>query len=487
MIAPAEHDDRLVSGPISRTLLLFALPTLASSVLQSLNGSINAAWVGRFLGERALAATTNANLIMFLAFSTVFGFSMAAAILMGHAAGRRDMALVRRIFGTTGGAFISASVLVSLAGWLTAPALLRFLHTPAESFPFAVSYLHLTFAAMPAALTTLLLTTAMRAVGDAITPLWFMGLITALDSTLNPILILGFGPIPRLGIAGSGLASVLANFIGLAAILAWVQLRELPIRLRGPEWRYLWPDTSILAKVVIKGVPMGLQMLVMAMSALAMIGLVNSQGVLTTAAYGAISQIWTYVQLPAMSLGAAVSAMAAQNIGADRWDRVESIRRSGIWISLGLTGGAVVLLALLDRPVLRLFLSNDVAALALAQHVNNVVSWSFLLFGMTMVLSAVVRANGAVIGPLMILIVAVFPVQIGFAYRFSSRLGAEAIWWAFPVGSFASLLLTAGYYRYSGWRLLPPGHAGDPIEVEEQMLAEGIAAGRLESVSYPGR
>ncbi|NWM10788.1 MATE family efflux transporter, partial [Escherichia coli] len=77
-------------GPISRTLLLFALPTLGSNILQSLNGSINSIWVGRFLGEQALAATANANIIMFLMFSAVFGFGMAATILIGQSMGRRD-------------------------------------------------------------------------------------------------------------------------------------------------------------------------------------------------------------------------------------------------------------------------------------------------------------------------------------------------------------------------------------------------------------
>ena len=66
----------LTSGPIPRTLLLFALPVLGSNVLQSLNGSINAVWVGRFLGEAALTATSNANLVLFLILGTVFGLSL---------------------------------------------------------------------------------------------------------------------------------------------------------------------------------------------------------------------------------------------------------------------------------------------------------------------------------------------------------------------------------------------------------------------------
>jgi hypothetical protein len=96
---PAPRHD-LTQGPISKTLLLFALPTLGSNILQSLNGSINSIWVGRFLGEQALAATSNANIIMFLMFSAVFGFGMAATILIGQSMGRHDVEAARRAFGS---------------------------------------------------------------------------------------------------------------------------------------------------------------------------------------------------------------------------------------------------------------------------------------------------------------------------------------------------------------------------------------------------
>ena len=96
----------LTQGPIAKTLLTFALPTLASSILQSLNGTINAIWVGRFLGEGALAATSNANMVMFLLTAFVFGFGMASTILIGQAWGRKDVDGARRVFGTAGGAFL---------------------------------------------------------------------------------------------------------------------------------------------------------------------------------------------------------------------------------------------------------------------------------------------------------------------------------------------------------------------------------------------
>ena len=88
MRAPCKAPKDLTQGPIGSTLLLFAVPTLASNILQSLNGSINAIWVGRFLGAQALAATANANIIMFLMFATFFGFGMAATVLIGQAIGR---------------------------------------------------------------------------------------------------------------------------------------------------------------------------------------------------------------------------------------------------------------------------------------------------------------------------------------------------------------------------------------------------------------
>src|SRR3954454_14564035 len=129
----------LTSGPIAATLLAFALPTLGSSVLQSLNGSVNAVWVGRFLGEDALAATTNGNLVMFLLMAFVFGFGMAATILIGQSSGRRDIEGARRVMGTAIGTFVALVTLISIAGWIFAPQLLHLLATPGNAFGLALA------------------------------------------------------------------------------------------------------------------------------------------------------------------------------------------------------------------------------------------------------------------------------------------------------------------------------------------------------------
>src|SRR3954447_20069310 len=193
----------LTQGSVGPTLLAFALPTLASSILQSLNGTVNAIWVGRFLGEGALAATSNANMVMFLLTAFVFGFGMASTILIGQSWGRKDIDEARRVFGTAAGTFALITILIAIAGWYLSPAILKLLGTPGDAAPLALAYLRVIFLAMPALLLLTLLMMALRGSGDSMTPLWFMIVAVALDSGLNPVFILGLGPAPRMGIAGS--------------------------------------------------------------------------------------------------------------------------------------------------------------------------------------------------------------------------------------------------------------------------------------------
>jgi putative MATE family efflux protein len=470
----------LTQGPIAKTLLAFALPTLASSILQSLNGTVNAIWVGRFLGEGALAATSNANMVMFLLSSFVVGFGMASTILIGQAWGRKDVDEARRVFGTTSGSFAVITILVAIAGWLLAPAVLHLLGTPGDAAPLALAYLRVIFLALPALLLLTLLMMALRGSGDSLTPLWFMIVAVVLDSGLNPFFIRGWGPFPEMGIAGSAMSTLVGNYVSLIGLFIYIYAKDLPLRLRGHELSYLLPDAAILRTLFVKGLPMGLQMIVISVSALALVGMVNREGVDTTAAFGVALQLWTYVQMPAMALGAAVSAMASQNIGAGLWDRVGRITRVGVVQSLLITGALIVLMTLADRTLLSLFMGASSPALPIARHIHVVATWNFLLFGVMMVLFATVRANGAVWAPLIILAIGVIPMRFGWIFATYGWLGADAIWTSFPVTSFINLALALAYYLQGGWKkarmTIEPV---DEQECEEEALATREPGGAL--------
>jgi putative MATE family efflux protein len=442
----------LTQDPILRTLLVFSIPMLISNVLQTLNGSVNAIWVGRLLGESALAATANANIIMFLLIALVFGFGMATTVRVGQHFGARDIDAARRTFGSGVGFCLVLSVLCGLAGWLGADALLHALGTPGQSRIEALAYLRVIFVTLPLGSLSLMVSMGMRGAGDSKTPLYAMILTVALDVILNPLLIIGPGPLPTLGIAGSAAATAFANFAGLVFQLWTIYRKDLPMRLRGAELGYLIPRGSELNYVILKGLPMGAQMLLVSSAGLIMVGLVNREGLDSAAAYGASLQLWNYLQMPAMAIGSAVSAMVAQSLGAHDHSRVGKVTEIGLATNLAISLLMATLIVVFDHPLLALFLGGDSPAMPIARHIQFVCTASFVIMSITMILTGTLRAYGAVVMPLVIMFLGLYPGRLGFYYLAYPVIGSEALWWAYPVGSVLTVALTLIYYRWGKWR-----------------------------------
>jgi putative MATE family efflux protein len=462
----------LTEGPIARTLFVFALPILAGNVLQSLNGSVNAIWVGHYLGEQALTATANANNILFFLIGAVFGVGMAATILVGQAMGRHDIAQAKRVIGTSATFFIGVSILIAAIGLPLARHVLLWMSTPAAALPLAVSYLRIIFIAVPFLYCFAFLSAILRGAGDTRTPFVFLLLVVVLDIIGNPLLIFGIGPLPKLGIAGAATATLIANIVSLSAMLAWLRHKRHPLWINRHERGLYKPDMGILRALIVKGVPMGLQMILISLAMIAMISMVNAHGIDSAAAYGAALQLWTYIQMPAMAIGAACSSMAAQNVGAQRWDRVGAITRSGVMFNFLLTGALILPIIVFDHSTLALFLPEGSGSLAIARHLNHIAVWSFLFFGVTFVVSGVVRATGAVIPPLLILGAALWAVRIPFAVLLQPRLGIDAIWWSFPASSICAMAMSLAYYRWGRWREARMLPSTDAVAVPSEVPAQ---------------
>lgn len=469
---PPVRSRDLTEGPIGRTLLLFALPILGANVLQSLNGSVNAFWIGRFLGEAALTAITNANNVLFFLLGAVFGLGMAATILVAQAMGRHDPAEARRVIGTAATFFIALSLVVALAGLPLSRQLLQWMGTPAEALPHADGYLKVIFLAVPFLYMFTFLSAVLRGAGDSRTPFRFLLLVVALDVVLVPLFVFGVGPVPALGMTGAAVATVIANGISLAAMLAWLRHRRHPLWISRHERHLFKPDWALVRALVFKGVPMGAQMVVISLAMIAMMTMVNSHGTTVTGAYGAVLQLWTYVQMPAMAIGAACSSMAAQNVGAGQWARVDATARTGLGFNLLLTGALIAALLVLDRWILAAFLPEGSASLELGRQINRIGIWSFLFFGATYVLFGVVRSTGAVIPPLLMLGLALWGVRVPFANWLQPSLGVDAIWWSFPISAVAAMLLAMAYYRFGRWRqatmLRPEEEPPIPADIPSQ-------------------
>jgi putative MATE family efflux protein len=339
-----------------------------------------------------------------------------------------------------------------VVGYLLTPPILTAMGTPPDARTDAIAYLRVIFAAMPFMYFFSYIMMAQRGVGDSRTPFYFSLLAVGMDIALNPLLIMGIGPFPKLGIAGSAASTLISQTITLAVMVIHLYRTNSILVLRPGEWRLLIPDLAIVRSLVVKGLPMGFQMMVISLAAVTMMSFVNRYGVHTSAAYGAAAQMWTYVQMPAMALGAAVSSMAAQNVGAGRMDRVERIALIGAAYALLFSGLPIVILYLADPWALRAFLPVTSPSLPIAVHINTFVLWGFIPFGMAFIFSGIVRATGAVWPPLLAMIIALWGVRVPFAILMERYIGADAIWIAFPLGSTVTLLLAAGYYKWGGWR-----------------------------------
>lgn len=162
-------------------------------------------------------------------------------------------------------------------------------------------------------------------------------------------------------------------------------------------------------------------------------------------------QLSSYVQMPAMAIGGAVSTIAAQNVGAGKWNRVNRTTLIGVLVNFIMTDALVAIIYIFNREALELFL-NYGPAVDIGMRINAITLWGFVLFGINFVISGVVRSTGAVAIPLLITFIALWCVRIPVAYFFGTMFGVDALWWSFPFGFILGTLLSLIYYRYGRWR-----------------------------------
>ncbi|MEE4348757.1 MAG: MATE family efflux transporter [Pacificimonas sp.] len=447
-----DRDRKLIEGAIIPTLTVFALPLFTTNILHAFAGTWSAAWVARTLGPDALIAVVNGNVFMFTLMGAVMGIGAAAGIAIGQAFGAGDHAAVKRTVGTAISSVFGFSIVLAAAGWWSAPFLLDLIRMPPSAYDDALTFIRWTCLALPTMFTFISMMMMLRGRGDARTPFIFSCIWIGISAALVPLLITGSYGAPDMGIAGAAIGNLAGNSVALISLIAFVYRRNLPIAIRRGEFANFIPDPAIVLTLVKKGAPMAAEMLIVQGAYFVLLGMVNGYGATVAAAYSAAAQLWGYVQMPAIAFGASISAMAAQNIGADRWDRVSQIALRGTALSVAATGAVCALVYLLGDLPLLLFLPKGGETLEIARHINDVILWCWIVLAVTTAMSGIVRANGAMIPPTMIYLITMWVLRIPFARGLQPWLGEDAIWWSFPLGAVASAVLAALYYRYGQWR-----------------------------------
>ncbi len=441
----ATHRPATDGRPLWRVFLAFLGPMILGNVLQAMSGTFNAVFVGQMLGTRALAAVASVFPLVFFLVSLVIGVGAGASVLIGQAWGAREVHKVKAIAGTalSIGLLLGAAIAL-VGGTLTAP-MLRLLQTPPAVLPDAIGYARVMMFAMPGLLVFVLSTQLMRGVGDTVTPLLALLISTGTSCLLTPALIRGWWSLPQLGVTSAATASIGAFVVALVFMACYMRWKRHPLAPDRELLRALAIDPKLLRLVARIGLPTGLQVIVMSLAEIVLLALVNRFGADATAAYGAVNQVVNYVQFPALSIAITASILGAQAIGAGRADRLGAITRTGLQLTLVLTGGLVVLAYLLSRHLIGVFITSA-PVVELAQSLLHIMLWSSVVYGCAAVLSGVMRASGAVLVPTGISIFCIVAIEVPVAYALADRFGIEGVWMAYPITFVSMLVLQSAWY-----------------------------------------
>jgi putative MATE family efflux protein len=438
------------SRPVWQTMLVFLVPLMLSNVLQSASATLNSIYLGRLIGVKALAAASSFFPIVFFMVAFFIGIASGATVLIGQAYGARDEERLKAVAGTTLTVALLSGAVIGGASWWFLPPLLHLIGTPADVYVDALAYARVTFLALPVIFLYIAYTTFVRGTGDSRTPFVSLIVSTVLLMIFTPALIRGWFGLPQLGVVAAAVANVIANVLALVYLLVALAAEKNPLAFDASIVRHMKVELKLFLTLARIGIPTGVQMVMVSLAEVAVISLVNRFGSSATAAYGAVNQIVSYVQFPAISIGIAASIFGSQAIGAKQFDRLRKIARAGIALNWAVGAVLITLVYVFNDAILGLFMT-DRAVIATAHDLLSITLWSYAVFGTSAVLSGLMRSSGTVLWPTLLSIIAIWGVEVPVAYALAPKLGLRGVWIAYPVCFCAGLLFQTVYYR-AFWR-----------------------------------
>ncbi|SEM68765.1 MATE family efflux transporter [Lihuaxuella thermophila] len=433
--------------PLWKPLLVFLIPLIISNGLNSLGGTVSSVIMGRGLGESALAAASAVFPVTFFLVSLVIGLGSASSILIGQAYGAGDNGRLKQTVNTSLKFSFLLGVLMGAVGVFFSRQLLAWIGTPASIIDESADFARILFAFLPIQFMYINYTTFLRGTGDSKTPLYFLVINIVLNILLTPVLAFGWLGLPALQLNGVAIANIFSFLVATVLLFVYLKMKNHILALDRGFFSSLKLDGEILRLLVRIGLPTSIQMIFVSLSGVAVISLINAYGERATAAYGAVIQVITYVQLPALSLGMAAGIFGSQLIGANVRERLKELLISAVTLNYVIGFLLVSLVYLFSGSILSWFLVEP-HTLALAKQILYIVLWAYMIFGHASILSGMMRSSGTVLWPTVIGIISIWGVQVPTAYFLSHTLGLKGIWMAYPISFLFNVSVQYMYYRF---------------------------------------
>ncbi|MCI9251524.1 MAG: MATE family efflux transporter [Lachnospiraceae bacterium] len=433
----------LTHGPITKTMLLFAVPMILGNLLQQLYNVADTLIVGQFLGPDALAAVGSSYTLMTFLTSILLGLCMGSGAVFSIRCGEQNQEGLKISIVHSFVMIAALSIILNILVFVFIDPILHFLKVPDSIYGMMRSYLWIIFYGITATFFYNFFASLLRAVGNSVTPLLFLGICALLNIVLDLLFVIRF----HWGAAGAAAATVIAQYVSGLGLFAYTFLYF-------PEFRFSLKGIS-LKKTVFSEIARFssltcLQQSVMNLGILMVQGLVNSFGPAVMAAFAAAVKIDSFAYMPVQDFGNAFSTFTAQNFGAKKQDRIRAGMKSAVFCSVIFCLLISLCVFLFARPLMLLFvkpsettiLSIGIQYLRIEGSFYFGIGCLFLLYGFY---RAVERPGMSVV-----LTIISLGTRVLLAYILSAipAVGVAGIWWSVPIGWILADLAGFGYLLF---------------------------------------
>ena len=432
----------LTQGPVTKSMLLFALPMILGNLLQQFYNVADTLIVGQFLGATALAAVGSSYTLMTFLTSILLGMCMGSGAVFSIRFGEGDRARLKNSLSLSFLMIAAFTVVMNLAVFLLIDPMMGLLQVPEEVYPLMRSYLWVIFWGIGGTFLYNYFACLLRAIGNSATPLLFLGV----SAVLNIALDLVFVVVVPWGVAGAAFATSLSQWVSGLGLLAFT-LAKMP-QLRPSRQDVRWEKDRVL-EIARFSLLTCVQQSVMNFGILMVQGLVNSFGTVVMAAFAAAVKIDSFAYMPVQDFGNAFSTFIAQNYGAKRMDRVGRGIKSAVVSSVVFALLISVLVFVFAKPLLLLFVKpEETEILAVGVQYLRIEGAFYFGIGILFLLYGLYRAIERP-GMSLVLTVISLGTRVALAYILSAipAIGVVGIWWSVPIGWALADVTGVLYYK----------------------------------------
>ncbi len=434
----------MTNGGVRRVMIAFATPIFLSQLFQQLYNTADSLIVGNLLGKQALAAVSSSSSLLQLLTALMVGMALGAGVVISRYFGAEEYDEVSRAIHTAVAFGVVAGLLMTVAGVLLSPVILRWMGTAPDVIQNSVAYFRNYFLGSMAVMLYNVFTGIMNALGDSRRPLYYL----MFSSMLNVALDLLFIGVLGFGVGSAAVATVISQ--AASALLCYLHLRKpgTVYQLRLREVRF-YP--GLMTEVMRVGLPAGVQNSVISVANVLVQSNINSFGSDAMAACGVYSKLQGFAFLPITSFAMALTTFISQNLGAKRYDRARQGARFGLLATAIIAEGIGVLLAIFSPVLVRLF-NSDPTVVHIAVTQSRIENLFFFLLAFSHAVSGVCRGAGKATVPMLVMLSVWCLLRIAYiSVAMSIVHDYRLLFWGYPITWTISSAIFLAYYLKSDW------------------------------------